>query len=173
MRANLKTYLSTCDPTARYCMYSPMRRGATYIYDYEIGSSVLEMLDQVTFMLKQGDTLCYYDLYADSKEGSPKVLDSHFQVKDGVVHFYLSPDETAIFEVTEMHDLDSIVKFQVALNYKEEILRSGSAVPDIVTIEDQPGIIVLDSLYYDILPYRGPGICSENTYASDKTICKD
>ncbi len=119
--------------------YSPERpemlyitRGATEPITYNVGDLVYYQvadLEQLTFMFKQGKTFYRFDMYDESG-----AQDSHFEIEDEKITFWLHSDDTNRFKPTKSGNL---VKFEVIATMKE----SGAVI-----IEPQLPIIVVDSL---------------------------
>ena len=96
-------------------------------------------------------------------------IDEHFEITAAGLFFRLNPVETSAFELSDLEELGDLITFQIALKAApENFYRLGA-----VEIVNRADILVLDSLYNDILPYRGPCLCSESTYVSNKTICRN
>ena len=172
---NIKTRLGAsrcCKPTDIVRTY--ITRGATAVFKVDLDSKVYDFDDlyQLTFMLKQGDTIWKFDTFDYEDPSGEAVIGEYIQISEDhkEISLVLPPQRTVDFETTGFEDGDeyNLITYETIVQ-----LEVGAGVPDSsdpVIIEKHPLIGVRDSLY---AYYEDRTICSDTLYCSDDVYVKN
>lgn len=128
-------------------------RGATGVLKFDLTDKQYSFndIDQATFIFKQGSTLFDFDLYDIDVETGEKTLNNHFKheydPEYDYISFILTVDDTLEFKPTAMP-----MQYEVAVSLITD--QNIQINQDTTIIEEQPKVIVKDSLYGDLLDSR-------------------